>query len=480
MTMFGSIFSGRKQGIRLKRPRRMRFVFPLLLGAMVLVLAVFSAGKHFMDKAEDKTGPSKEVTEGTTSPSDQDDTDRVAIQADSGDDQEQSQDTSPSQARAKPRDPVNVVEKTVQPGQTITSMLSDFLNPADVYALTREAKDVYPLRKIKAGQPYRLKVRDNQLQGFEYEINGQEKLCVHMDDGEFQVATQSIDYDVRTSVVDGEITSSLFKAVTAQGEAPVLAVKLADIFAWDVDFIRDIRKGDSFRLVVEKRYRKGEFSGYGPIVAAQFTNQGQTFQAFLFSTQDGRTEYFTADGQAVRKTFLKAPLNFTRISSGYTHRRKHPILNVVRPHLGIDYAAPRGTPVKSVADGVVIARAYERGGGNYIKIRHPNGYMTLYMHLSKFASGIRKGAKVTQGQTIAYVGSTGMSTGPHLDYRVKKRGSYINPLKIDSKPAQPVPEEEMARFQRAITPLLAVLEGENPLYAQTDQISSAEHSSSQF
>ncbi len=480
MTMLSSIYSGRKQGIRLKRPRRMRCVFPLLLGALVLMLAVFSAGKHLMDQADENIGSSKEVTGGPSSVSDQVGADQDGKKAGSGDIQEQSHDKSPDQAQAKPRDPVKVMEKTVQPGQTITSMLSDFLNPADVYALNREAKDVYPLRKIKAGQPYRLKVRDNQLKGFEYEINGQKKLCVDMADGQFQVATQSIDYDVRTSVVDGEIRSSLFKAVTAQGEAPVLAVKLADIFAWDVDFIHDIRKGDSYRLVVEKRYRKGEFSGYGPIVAAQFTNQGQTFQAFLFSTQDGRTEYFTADGQAVRKTFLKAPLNFTRISSGYTHRRKHPILNVVRPHLGIDYAAPRGTPVKSVADGVVIARAYERGGGNYIKIRHPNGYMTLYMHLSKFASGIRKGAKVTQGQTIAYVGSTGLSTGPHLDYRVKKRGSYINPLKIDSQPAQPVPEKEMARFQRAITPLRAVLEGENPLYAQTDQISSAEHSSSQF
>ncbi|MFO7877902.1 MAG: M23 family metallopeptidase [Desulfovermiculus sp.] len=474
--MSANTYPDRKLRIRFKRPRRLRLVLPLVLGGFMLALAAVSAGKHFIDRPGPKGTAGIEEEEIDSSISS-----NVRIrEPERGSVPLSEPEQADVQDHSERSEPVQVVEKKVQAGETITAMLSDFLKPAEVYALGREAKDVYPVHKIKAGQPYRLKVRDQQLHGFEYEIDGNEKLCVDMENGQFEITTQDIEYDARTVDVDGKIESSLFKAVADEGESPALAVKLADIFAWDVDFIRDIRIGDSFRLVVEKRYRDDEFSGYGPIVAAQFTNQGETFQAYLFSTQDGPAEYFTAQGQAVRKNFLKAPLNFTRISSGYTHRRKHPILNVVRPHLGIDYAAPRGTPVKSVADGVVIARAYQRGGGNYLKIRHTNGYITIYMHLSKFGSGIRKGSKVSQGQTIAYVGSTGMSTGPHLDFRVKKNGSYINPLKIDSKPAQPVPKGEMARFQRAISPLQAVLEGENPLYAQTEGLSSAESSSSQF
>ena len=464
--------------IRLKRPRRMRIVIPLLLCLLVLVLAVVSLGKHFISSPDQKKIQANQ--EMPTLSTDSGQKDKQTGTRQSTDFTVAEKNLHQAHKGQEAHEPLRIVEKKVQSGQTITSMLSDFLCPADVYALNREAKGIFPLRKIRAGQPYRLKLQDGRLQGFEYEIDDQKKLCVDLAEGQFSITTKNIEYDVRTAVVDGMVRSSLFKAVTKQGESPVLAIKLADIFAWDIDFIRDIREEDSFRLVVEKRYRKGEFSGYGPIVAAQFVNQGHTYQAFLFSTQDGRTEYFNAQGQAVRKTFLKAPLNFTRISSGYTHRRKHPILNVVRPHLGIDYAAPRGTPVKSVADGVVIARAYQRGGGNYIKIRHPNSYITIYMHLSKFGSGIRKGVKVRQGQTIAYVGSTGLSTGPHLDYRVKKNGSYINPLKIDSEPASPVPEKEMARFQRAISPLQAVLEGENPLYAQSEDQSTAPSSSSQF
>jgi murein DD-endopeptidase MepM/ murein hydrolase activator NlpD len=468
------------QRIRLKRPRRMRIILPLLLGFVVLVLAAVSAGRHWIDHPEVKQSMVADQ-EVQSSPAPE----QASAQGRERDPADEGRAPEVQEGKKRPDAPdqqeFHVVEKKVQPGETITSMLSDFLQPVDVYALNRQAKDVFPLRRIKAGQPYRLKLDEQDcLQGFEYEINDQKKLCVSTAGGGFDIRTEPIEYDVQTAVVDGQIETSLFEAVTSEGESAVLAVKLADIFAWDVDFIRDIRKGDSFRLVVEKRYRKGEFSGYGPIVGAKFTNQGQTYQAFLFTTKDGRSEYFNAHGQAMRKTFLKAPLNFTRISSGYTHRRKHPILNVVRPHLGIDYAAPRGTPVKSVADGVVIARAYERGGGNYLKIRHTNGYMTLYMHLSRFASGVRKGVKVDQGQTVAYVGSTGLSTGPHLDFRVKKNGSYINPLKIDSEPARPVPESEMARFQRAISPLQALLEGKNPLYAQTESSSSKSDQSDRF
>jgi murein DD-endopeptidase MepM/ murein hydrolase activator NlpD len=223
-----------------------------------------------------------------------------------------------------------------------------------------------------------------------------------------------------------------------------------------------VREDDTFRILATERYRRGEFVGYGAIKAARFVNQGEEYNAFLYRTRKDREEYFDAQGRALRKTFLKAPLNFTRISSGYTWRRKHPVLNRVRPHLGIDYAAPRGTPIKSVAKGEVIAKSYSRGAGNYLKIRHPKHYVTVYNHMYRYASGIYRGKEVEQGDVIGYVGSTGLSTGPHLDYRVKRYGKYRNPRKIESEPVKSVPESEMTAFRRTIQPLRAALDQKGP------------------
>ncbi|MCF8106609.1 MAG: peptidoglycan DD-metalloendopeptidase family protein [Desulfohalobiaceae bacterium] len=368
-----------------------------------------------------------------------------------------------------PDEGLRVEEKTVQPGQTVTDLLADHLNASDIYYLSKQCSDVFSLRKVRSGNSYRLYFNGETLSGFEYDIDASDKLSVEIDQGNFAVNKKSIEYDVTPHLVQGRIESSLFESVGNTGESDQLAVELADIFAWDIDFIRDIRKGDSFRLIVEKRYRKGKWAGYGDILAARFVNQGRTYQAFLFSRDNGEKEYFDAKGQAVRKSFLKAPLHFSRISSGYSLNRMHPILKQVRPHQGIDYAAPQGTPIKSVGDGTVITRAYHKGNGNYIQIRHPNSYVTMYNHLSRFASGIRKGKRVVQGQVIGYVGTTGLSTGPHLDYRVKKHGRYVNPLKVESTPCEPVPKGEQDRFFSQIKPLLAVLEGFQPLYAEAEQ-----------
>jgi murein DD-endopeptidase MepM/ murein hydrolase activator NlpD len=243
--------------------------------------------------------------------------------------------------------------------------------------------------------------------------------------------------------------------VAEAGETPALAIRLADIFAWDIDFIRDIRVGDTFVAVVEKRSRDGQFVGYGRIEAAQFVNQGEAYHGFLFADAQGNAQYFDEQGRSLRKAFLKAPLNFTRISSGFTLNRLHPVLGYRRPHPAIAYAAPMGTPVKTVGDGVVLQRGWDKGGGNYIKIRHNGVYETVYMHLKGFAKGIANGARVRQGQVIGYVGSTGMSTGPHLDFRMKKNGTYINPRTIKSPPADPVARERMAEFMSHIQPLMA-------------------------
>lgn len=358
--------------------------------------------------------------------------------------------------------PVTTKRFQVQPGDTASSILGEYLSPSRIYRLSRKCRDIYPLNRIKTGHEYRLLFQDSALSGFEYDIDSESKLRVRRDGGKLRVSKEEIDYETREKLISGRIKTNLFDSVEAAGGTASLAISLAEIFGWDIDFIRDVRENDAFRILVTERYRRGEFVGYGRIRAARFVNRGDKFDAFLYETRNGRDEYFDEEGRAMRKTFLKAPLNFTRISSGYTWKRKHPVLNKVRPHLGIDYAAPRGTPIKSVAKGQVIAKDYSRGGGNYLKIRHPNHYVTVYNHMSRYASGIYPGKELEQGQVVGYVGSTGLSTGPHLDYRVKKFGEYKNPRKIESKPVKSVPESEMSAFRSTIQPLRAALDQKGP------------------
>ncbi len=427
--------------------------FAVVLGVVFLINNVFLDNtRASIEQAQSGTGLSLEQGKGLL-------------------DQKSEQDAAPadSQRPGLPGKDLQVVETRVQTGQTASDILSGYLSAGDIHYLARECREVFPLHKIRSGNSYRLYLKDKALAGLEYDIDGDEKLCIGFDQGSYAVSKEKIAYQIKRHLVEGTISSSLFAAVKEAGEKDQLALALADIFAWDIDFIFDIREGDSFRLIVEKRYRDKEFAGYGDILAARFVNQGHVFQAFLFALENGREEYFDARGQAMRKSFLKAPLNFSRISSGYTLRRMHPILKKVRPHQGIDYAAPSGTPVKTVGDGKIVAKGYQRnGGGRYLKIRHPNSYQTTYMHLSRFAKGMRTGKRVTQGEVIGYVGSSGLSTGPHLDFRVKKHGQYVNPLKVESTPTDPVPKAERDRFFQEIKPLLAVLEGFRPLYAEAE------------
>jgi murein DD-endopeptidase MepM/ murein hydrolase activator NlpD len=234
--------------------------------------------------------------------------------------------------------------------------------------------------------------------------------------------------------------------MTENGEKAQLAASLADVFAWEINFIRDLRVGDNFTLLVEKRYRKGEFKDYGRILAAYFTNQGVVYEAFLFTDNAGQSHYFNGKGESLRRAFLKAPLAYDRISSGYTSRRLHPVLLDWRTHPAIDYAAPVGTPVKCVGKGVVIYTGYDKASGNIVKISHMNKYETSYLHLSAFAKGLRKGSAVAQGQVIGFVGQTGYATGPHLDFRMKKNGGYVNPLKEISPRSNPVNSAEKTHF----------------------------------
>ena len=251
-------------------------------------------------------------------------------------------------------------------------------------------------------------------------------------------------FDVRVEAVSGTIESSLFATVSNMGEKDQLALDLAEIFASDIDFYTDIQKGDSFKALIEKRYLDGNFTGYGAVLAASFTNNGKEFTGFRYEDENGKPAYYARDGKSLKKSFLKSPLKFARISSGFSLARRHPVLKIVRPHLGVDYAAAKGTPVQAVGDGVVISAGYSGASGNMVKIRHSHGYQTMYLHLSRIA--VKRGARVSQGQVIGNVGSTGLSTGPHLDFRVYRNGKALNPLKVISPPGEPVSKERFASF----------------------------------
>ncbi len=351
-----------------------------------------------------------------------------------------------------------IIRGTIVQGDTVTALLGDYFSPAEIYELNRQCKPVFSLTRLSAGQPYRLCLSNDDFERFEYDIDREEQLIIARDEEQqFSIERIPIPYTTETVRIQGQIESSLFEAVTATGESDVLAMNLADIFAWDIDFILDIRKGDSFQVLVEKRYREGEPAGYGRILAAEFTNQGETFQAFLYKDGDKHPDYYDAAGQSLRKTFLKAPLSFSRISSGFTMRRFHPITKTWKAHPAIDYAAPPGTPIKSVGDGIIIRKGYTRGNGNYVKIRHNSSYETLYLHMKGFARKIAKGKRVAQGQTIGYVGSTGLATGPHLCFRMYKNGAPVNPHRVKAPSAKPVTKANLADFKLRAGDLLAAL-----------------------
>ena len=356
-----------------------------------------------------------------------------------------------------------IIKGTVAQGDTATGLLGDYFSAGEIYELSKLCKSVFPLSRLSAGQAYRLCLSNDDFERFEYDIDHDEQLIITREAEEFSVQKVPIPYTTETVGVRGKIETSLFEAVTSTGESDVLAMNLADIFAWDIDFILDIRKDDSFQALVEKRYRDGQWAGYGHILAAEFTNQGETFQAFLYQDGDRRPDYFDAEGQSLRKAFLKAPLSFSRISSGFTMRRFHPITKTWKSHPAIDYAARPGTPIKTVGDGIVIKKGYTRGNGNYVKIRHNSSYETLYLHMKGFARGIAQGKRVAQGQTIGYVGSTGLATGPHLCFRMYKNGAPVNPHRVKAPSAKPVSAENLADFKLKAAGLSASLVDQQPV-----------------
>jgi len=368
----------------------------------------------------------------------------------------------PSEKVVPPENHSKVIKGSIQSGDTISSLLGNLFTPQDIHELTQQSREVFPLTRISVGQPYKLSLENGNFKRFAYDINCDDQLIICRDDDGFSVSREPINYVVDQAAVKGTIETSLFQAVIDIGESEGMAIELADIFAWDIDFFHDIRVGDSFEVVVEKRYRKGQPSGNGRLLAAKFTVQDQTYQAFYFRDGNQPPGYYDQNGRSLQKAFLKAPLSFSRISSGFDMRRRHPITNRTKAHPAIDYAAPTGTPIHSVGDGKVTFAAYKRYNGKCIKITHPNGWVTMYNHLSRFGKNIQAGKKIKQGQLIGYVGSTGLSTGPHLDFRMYKNGKSVNPLTVKSPPARPVSRANLAQFKAMVVDRVALMENQVP------------------
>jgi murein DD-endopeptidase MepM/ murein hydrolase activator NlpD len=308
---------------------------------------------------------------------------------------------------------------------------------------------------VSVGHPFDLVLGpDGLVRVFTYGIDELRTLRVSRRGEALEAELVTRAYEVDTAVASGSIESSLFGAVTASGEDDQLALDLAEIFAWDVDFNTEIQRGDSFRVAVEKLKLDGRFVRYGRILSAEFRRGERVLRAIRFEGSQG-VGYYAPDGTPLRKAFLRSPLKFSRISSRFTRARFHPILRKTRPHLGVDYAARPGTPVMAAGNGVVTLAGWWGGYGKAVRIRHANGYETLYGHLSRIS--VRRGQRVNQGTPVGTVGSTGLATGPHLDYRMSRNGVFVNPLKVQSPPAEPIPASEQQAFASARRERLALL-----------------------
>ena len=317
-----------------------------------------------------------------------------------------------------------------------------------VQQIIKASKNVFDLTKIKLGNRYEiLREKDSAAQAafFVYELDNLSTVVVSLKDSLF---AKTWEKDVVPVLKKAEVTisTSLWNDVQKAGIPPIMALKLSDVYDCTIDFF-GLQRGDSFEVMYEELQHNGEYMGLGNIYYAEFIHAGKQYNAIRFKAGENSSMYWNEKGESMKKAFLKAPLNFTRISSRFTYARKHPVLRIVRPHTGVDYAAPSGTPVVALGDGVVIHKGWAGGGGNTIKIKHPGNYVTSYMHLKGYAKGISKGSRVSRGQLIGYVGSTGVSTGPHLDFRVYKNGKPIDPLKMESPSVEPVSKEKMPEFR---------------------------------
>ncbi|MBF0556822.1 MAG: peptidoglycan DD-metalloendopeptidase family protein [Nitrospirae bacterium] len=355
--------------------------------------------------------------------------------------------------------PARVINGLVKKGETMLDISKKYnLKADDLISISTASNDLYNLNTLRPAMSYKIIVdpTNNDILELNYAIDDSSFLSVkrYMDasandtlsgaEDFFQAEVVSLAYQTRTGTITGTINHNLIDSIGKSREHMNVAFELADIFAYDIDFTTDLRKGDTFEVVLEELYRDNVFKGYGKILYARFTNNGERYETLRYEI-DGKEEFFRPDGNSMKKTLMRAPLRYRYISSFFSKSRFHPILRISRPHFGVDYAAPKGTPVSAAGDGVIFDAGRTVAYGNQLFIRHSGGYVTGHGHLSAFAKGMRNGAKVTQGEIIGYVGATGYATGPHLDYRVKLDGKPIDPLTM-KLPASPIPVNHKEAF----------------------------------
>lgn len=341
------------------------------------------------------------------------------------------------------------INGTIKKGETFFEVFKQYgLDLAELFKIREASADVHRLRKVHPGQQYTISVdADNRVNSLSYWINDDDILKVTRKDHGFAAEKVPVVYEKRIEHIGGAIKDNLVSSIGEGRENLMLALELSDVFAWDIDFTSDLRKNDAFKIVVEGLYLDGEFRKFGNILSAEFNNNDKVYLAYRFEN-NGKAGYYDADGKSLKKAFLKVPLNFRRISSHYSGRRFHPILKVYRPHHGLDYSAPVWTPVSALGDGKVIFAGYKGGYGKLVIIRHHNGYETYYGHLAKIDKNIRSGKKVEQGQVIGNVGSSGLSTGPHLHFEIRINNNPVNPLRVQLPRGEAVPKKLMADFRR--------------------------------
>lgn len=357
--------------------------------------------------------------------------------------------------------PDRLVEGEVQGGDSFGAILRrEGLEPPQADELIRALREHMDFRTIRAGQTYRMKVApDGTVLEFEFDVSRTTKVRAERGaDGSFTADKLEASTEIHREEIGGTIESSLYMSIKNAGEDTSLVSFFVDVFAYDLNFYIDTHAGDTFRMVVEKEYLDGEFLRYGRVVAAEYSGKAGTYHAFWWHEPGQEAgKYYDADGRSIERTFLKTPLKFARISSRFNPRRMHPVLHVRRGHWGVDYAAPTGTPIWAAAPGRITYRGRRGGAGNCVIIRHDNGLQTVYMHMSKFRKGQRVGSRVRAKDVIGYVGATGLATGPHLHFGVKRNGHYIDPMKMKMTRGKGVAAKHKDQFKADTAKLVALL-----------------------
>jgi murein DD-endopeptidase MepM/ murein hydrolase activator NlpD len=359
----------------------------------------------------------------------------------------------------KPRTPFEFVAITIGRNDTLDQVFRGLQLKISDLAELRNLPDVRrSLDLIRPGDVIQLTHLDGEIRSLTRRISETATLSVTRAEAGFNANIVENPLETEERMLRGTVDSSLYVAVNQVGGTDRLAVSLADVFTYDIDFVNSVQPGDSFVVAHEQQYPDGDFIRDGDILAAEFVNSGRTYRAVRYVSPDGRMDYYTPDGRPVRKAFLRYPVDYARISSGFNLKRRHPVLNRVRAHKGIDFAAPTGTPIKAAGSGRVVSRGRNGGYGNAVVLAHSNGVTTLYGHMSRFAKGVGVGDRVQQGQVIGYVGMTGLASGPHVHYEYRINGVHKNPAKVTIAKADPIPANLMADFQAQTAPLLARLD----------------------